>query len=150
MKVHLHIQNDQLETEIHIYAAEYNEAIEQLMKKIKTSAIDTIVGYSAVDMRILKPHEIYTIYSEEGRVFLQTDDDEFECKSKLYELEQRYETIFVRISKSTLVNISKISSIQSKMLSNPQLLLSNETSVSVSRNYFKPLKEKLGLGRDSE
>lgn len=150
MKVHLHIQQDQQETEVHIYTSEFNDTIEQLMKKINSTTNATLVGYSETDIHLLKPSEIYTIYTESGKVFLQTDEHEFECKSKLYEVEERFSTHFVRINKSMLVNLDKIASIQAKMLGNPQLVLSNESVVTVSRNYFKALKEKLGFGRDSE
>ena len=76
-------------------------------------------------------------------------EEEFEAKNKLYELEDRFSTSFIRVNKSMLVNLEKIVSIQSKVLGNPQIVLSNETTVPVSRNYFKLLKEALGLGRES-
>lgn len=148
MKIHLHIEKQQQETEVHIYAAEYNEMIEQLMKKINSASTENIVGYLNSDIHLLKPEEIFSIYTEDARVYLQTDEEEFECKSKLYELEERYGNKFVRANKSMLVNMDKIASIQSKVLGNPLLLLSNGCNVAVSRKYFKLLKEKLGLGRD--
>ena len=146
MKVHLHIENDRTEIEVHIHAPKFDETIEQLMKKINSSTIESIAGYSNGDIHLLKPHEIYSIFTESGKVFLQTDEEEFEAKNKLYELEERFHSSFIRVNKSMLVNIDKIVSIQSKVLGNPQIVLANETVVPVSRNYFKLLKEALGLG----
>lgn len=146
MKVHLHIENDRTEIEVHIHAPKFDETVEQLMKKINNSTPESIAGYSNGDIHLLKSREIYSIFTENGKVFLQTDEEEFEAKNKLYELEERFHSSFIRVNKSMLVNIDKIVSIQSKVLGNPQVVLANETVVPVSRNYFKLLKEALGLG----
>lgn len=34
MKVHLHIENDRTEIEVHIHAPKFDETVEQLMKKL--------------------------------------------------------------------------------------------------------------------
>lgn len=146
MKIHLQIDENQKEIEVHIHAAKYNEAVEQLMKKLKSTSSEKIAGYVNGDIHLLNPPEIYTIFSEEGKVYLQTNEEEFEAKNKLYELEERFHSSFIRVNKSMLVNIEKIVAIQSKVLGNPQIILANETTVPVSRNYFKLLKETLGLG----
>ncbi|MEK4699534.1 hypothetical protein MKX47_08040 [Solibacillus sp. FSL R7-0668] len=36
MKIHLHIENDLPQIEVHIHAPEYTEAVEQLMKKTQS------------------------------------------------------------------------------------------------------------------
>ncbi|MGN7476302.1 LytTR family DNA-binding domain-containing protein [Solibacillus silvestris] len=146
MKVHLHIENERHEIEVHIHAPKYDEAVEQLMKKLNGSLQDSIAGYLNGDIHLLKPQHIYSIFSEEGKVFLQTNEEEFEAKNKLYELEERLHSSFIRVNKSMLVNIEKIVAIKSKVLGNPQIVLANETTVPVSRNYFKLLKDALGLG----
>ncbi|WP_336045942.1 LytTR family DNA-binding domain-containing protein [Solibacillus ferritrahens] len=146
MKVHLHIENDCKEIEVHIHAPKFDETIEQLMRKINSSSPESIAGYSDGDIHLLKLSEIYSIFTENGKALLQTEEEEFEAKSKLYELEDRFQSSFIRVNKSMLVNIDKIVSIQAKVLGNPQVVLANETVFPVSRNYFKLLKEALGLG----
>lgn len=147
MKIHLTIESELQQIEVHIHAPEYNEAVEQLMKRLnQQSPSNHIAGYKDSDIHLLQVHEVYSIFSENGKVYLQTDDDEFEAKNKLYELEERFEQQFIRINKATLVNMKKIVAIQSKVLGNPQVVLANDATVSVSRNYFKSLKEALGLG----
>ena len=74
MKIHLHIENDCSEIEVHIHAPKYDEAIEQLMKRLKHSQQDSIVGYLHGDIHLLKPHEIYSIYTEDGKVYFQTEE----------------------------------------------------------------------------
>lgn len=147
MKIHLHIENDLQQIEVHIHAPEYTEAVEQLMKKLNQQTMPaTIAGYWEGDIHLLQIDEVLSIYSEQGKVFLQTDEGEFEARNRLYELEERFEQQFIRVNKATLVNLKKIISIQSKVLGNPQVVLANNSTIPVSRNYFKTLKEALGLG----
>lgn len=145
MKINLHIEADKKETEVHIYTAEFTPEIEQLMYMLKNSSQETLIGYKGTDIYVLKIDVIFSASIEETKVFLQTDEDEYECKLKLYELAEKYSNKLIRINKSTLVNIDKIHSLQSRLLNSPQLILTNEVSLSISRKYFPILKGKLGL-----
>lgn len=147
MKIHLHIEHQLMEVEVHVHAPEYNEQVAQLMKMLNQSTTnDTIAGYSNGDIHLIKMQDVYSIYSEQGKVFIQTDEQELEVKQKLYELEERFSAQLIRVNKATLVHFDKIASIQSKVLGNPQLTLENGVTIPVSRTYFKALKEAFGLG----
>lgn len=148
MKIHLSINRALQETEIHIHAKEYNEQIEKLMKQLQTTQSTMIDGYLQQEIHMLKISDIYTIYAEGAKVFLQTEEQEFESKRKLYELETQFTQDFARVSKSTLVNINKISSIQMGKIGFTQLLLDNGVLIHVSRKYLKELKHHLGIGRE--
>ncbi|MFY0743129.1 LytTR family DNA-binding domain-containing protein [Solibacillus silvestris] len=151
MKIHLHIEHQLMEVEVHVHAPEYNEQVAQLMKKLNQSTTnDTIAGYSNGDIHLIKMQDVYSIYSEQGKVFIQTDEHELEVKQKLYELEERFSSQLLRVNKATLVHFEKIASIQSKVLGNPQLTLENGVTIPISRNYFKALKEAFGLGGNSK
>ncbi|WP_042478942.1 LytTR family DNA-binding domain-containing protein [Bacillus ndiopicus] len=151
MKIQLTINSALEDTEIHIHAKEYNEQIEQLMKQLqgsqsgKTNVLD---GYLQQEIHLLKITDIFSIYAEGAKIYLQTDEQEFESKRKLYELEAQLVKDFVRVNKSTLVNVHKISSIQMGKIGTTQLLLENDTSIPVSRKYLKDLKRHLGIGKE--
>lgn len=149
MKIHLTINSALEENEIHIHAKEYNEQIERLMKQLQTSQTTMIDGYIQQEIHMLKISDIFSIYAEDAKVFLQTEEQEFESKRKLYELEAQFAKDFARVSKSTLVNIHKIASIQMGKLGTTELMLENDVTVHVSRKYLKELKRHLGIGRDS-
>lgn len=149
MKVQLTVHEQYKEIEVHVFTNAYTDEVEQLMKTLKSPKATIIDGYNATEIRMLKLEDIFTIYVEDGKVYFQTAEEEFESKRKLYELETLLESSFVKINKSTLVNLSKIVSIQMGIVSTPQLLLDNETTVHVSRKYFKLLKEKLMMGREN-
>lgn len=148
MKIHLNIGKQFEEIEVHINANEYNEEVEQLMKKLKTNDINVIAGYHNNDIHMLKVDDIFSIYAEGTKVFFQTDEEEYESKQRVYELEHLLQGDFVRITKSTLVNVSKISFIKMGALGSTLLFLENESSIPVSRTYIKELKKVLGIRRD--
>ncbi|MGE7952429.1 LytTR family DNA-binding domain-containing protein [Lysinibacillus xylanilyticus] len=149
MKIHLTINSELEETEVHIHAKEYTEQIERLMKQLQASQTTMLDGYFQQEIHMLKISDIYSIYAEGAKVFLQTEEQEFETKRKLYELEAQLAKDFARVSKSTLVNINKIASIQMGKIGTTVLILENDVSVHVSRKYLKELKRHLGIGRDS-
>lgn len=148
MKIQLMIDEKFQETEVHICAKQYDEQIERLMKQLQVVQPTVIDGYFQQEIHMLKIQDIYFIYAEGTKVYLQTTDHEFESKRKLYELEMILDHDFIRVSKSTLVNTDKIASIQMSRIGSTELLLDDESSVHVSRKYFKELKRRLGIGRD--
>lgn len=150
MKIHLHIDPDHEELEVHIYAPSYSEKVEQMMQLLKTERNETIPRYVEQHIHFIKIEDIYSIYTLDAKVYIQTEEDEYECKLKLYEVEENYGGKLVRVNKSTLVNIGHINSIHLKTLGNTEIILTNEVTVPVSRKYFKSLKEKLGLRRGAK
>ncbi|MET4559487.1 DNA-binding LytR/AlgR family response regulator [Lysinibacillus parviboronicapiens] len=146
MRIQINIEKQYDEIEVHIYANEYNVQIEQLMKQLKKNEVNVIDGYRDNEIHMLKTNEIYCIYAEGIKVFFQTEEEEFESKRRVYELEQLLGDKFVRVNKSTLVNLSKITSIQLGPLGSTQLFLENKISIVVSRNYLKKLKHAVGIG----
>lgn len=148
LKIYLTINDDLDDTEIHIHAKQYNEQIEQLMKLLQKPQTTIIDGYLQQEIHLIKITDIFSIYAEGAKIYIQTDDHEYEAKHKLYELEEKLAADFVRVNKSTLVNSSKIVSIQMGKIGTTQLLLENETTIPVSRSYLKGLKHHLGIGRE--
>ncbi|WP_431027208.1 LytTR family DNA-binding domain-containing protein [Lysinibacillus sp. LZ02] len=149
MKVQLTVHEQYKEIEVHVFTDAYTNEVEQLMKTLKSPKTSMVDGYNATEIRMLKLDDIFTIYVEDAKVYFQTAEEEFESKRKLYELEALLESSFVKVNKSTLVNLSKIVSIQIGIVSTPQLVLDNETTIHISRKYFKLLKEKLMMGREN-
>jgi len=151
LKIHLNINSALEETEVHIYAKEYNEQVERLMKQLQAAQANqsnVLDGYLQQEIHLLKITDIYSIYAEDSRVFLQTEEMEYESKRKLYELEAQLAKDFVRVNKSTLVNVNKITSIGMGKIGTTQLQLDNDVTIHVSRKYLKELKQHLGIGRD--
>lgn len=88
MKFHLHIDEAYKEPEVHIYAAAYTEAIEQLMKQQKAPSQAALIGYLNEDIHVLKVEDIYADVTEDGKMNLHTERDEYESKYNFYEMKK--------------------------------------------------------------
>lgn len=84
--------------------------------------------------------------SVDKKTFLYTQDDVLETPLRLYELEERLcGGSFFRASKSTIINISKISSLRPELSGKIEVTFCNTKKLYVSRQYVQELKGKLGL-----
>ncbi len=92
------------------------------------------------------PKDIYYFEAVDNKVFVYLEKDVYECKLKLYELEQRFaEMDFFRATKSTIVNLSRIKSLSPAFNGRFELLMKNEEKLIVSRQYVPGLKAKRGM-----
>jgi len=108
----------------------------------------TIVYYKENAEFYLPSSEMLFFETDGETVYAHTADDMFKVNYRLYELETMLPTDFLRISKSTIANTSKILSL-SKNLSPAVVVQFSNTHkhVYVSRFYFKNLKQKLSKRR---
>ena len=94
--------------------------------------------------RMLRRSEIFSAYSEGQKVMILTIDERFVVPQKLYELENELqEADFVRISKSEIVNIRKIKSLDLSITGTIRLVLKTGYETYVSRRNVAKIKEKL-------
>ena len=92
----------------------------------------------------VKKKEILFFETDSGKVSAHTDENMYCTEHKLYELEEKLPACFVRISKSCIVNIMKISSINRNITGASKITFSNtEKEVYCSRAYLKLLKDKI-------
>ena len=94
----------------------------------------------------LSPGEIYYIEAVDNRVYLYAQKEVYESRNRLYELEGELGPgDFFRISKSVIVNLSKIKSLTPAFSGRLEAVLKNGEKVIISRQYVARLKEVLGL-----
>ena len=88
--------------------------------------------------------DIFYIESVDGKAFLYTNERVYETSHRLYELEATLKAKhFLRISKSMLVNLRKIQSIQPAFNGRFTAVLRSGEKIIISRNYVKSLKTAL-------
>ena len=91
--------------------------------------------------------DLFYAESVDDRVFLYTAGDNYEIRMKLYELESALQgKNFLRVSKSMLVNLMKISSVRPALNGRFSALLKNGEEVIISRKYVPALKQILKGG----
>lgn len=94
---------------------------------------------------LCSPQSIYYIESVDKKTFLYTRNDCYECKLRLYELEEMLSHYFIRCSKAMIVNLRKVKSVKSEMGGRMNASLLNGESIIISRSYVKDVKGRLGL-----
>ncbi len=105
-------------------------------------------GISCTDSRgnkrMLNTGEIISVYAEGQKVMILSQNDTYTVSKKLYELEEELgERHFVRISKSELVSINKIHSLDLSLTGTIKIKMKNGYETFVSRRNVAKIKEKL-------
>lgn len=129
----------------------------------KTALVDRLIAaVQIIDRQImvlcegnLTPvdlEKILYIESVDKKCFVYTQEKVYESSYKLYELEGRLEAyMFVRISKSGIVNLKNIRSIKAWLNRKLLVTMENGEQLVVSRQYAGRIKELLGVlgGKDA-
>ena len=89
---------------------------------------------------------IFYIESENDKVFVYTSNRKFQCKKKLYELENELPDYFSRISKSAILNLRKVEHYSPQLNGVMKAVLNNQQVVYISRKYLREIRLKNGRG----
>lgn len=146
MKVKIEICPGLEEDEVTIRCGELNDAVLNL----QAYAADSGAGGRKLPLR-RGDTEYYVALSDilffetQGReIQAHTADKLFETGYKLYELEEQLPGYFMRISKSTIVNLEYIYSITRNLTASSVVeFAGSPKKVYVSRSYYKALIERL-------
>lgn len=146
MKIRLDIDSNITEDEIIIRAQDFNDEVRALYDTLnnRKDANNYLMLYDDKKEYLVHIKDIIFFETESDNVYAHTKNYAYLCKLRLYELEEQLPLTFTRISKSTIINVSQIYSIEKKF-SAASLVQFNEChkEVYVSRRYYKILKEKL-------
>lgn len=109
-------------------------------------AQDAFVAYDGNEIHRIRPSDIYYFESVDNKTFLYYKDAVLESKQKLYELEECLaNSDFLRVSKSVILNLSKIKSLSPALSGRLEALLDNGEKVIISRQYVSYLKKRLAI-----
>ena len=146
MKIKIELDNNLIEDEVIIKCSKIDSNIQKIQ-----STISDMVAQNK-QMSFLKDGKQY-YFSLDNVLFFETnnnlidshtENDVFQVKYKLYELEEILPSNFVRVSKSTILNINKIYSIDKNIVSSSIVqFYKTHKQVFVSRYYYKQLQEQL-------
>lgn len=145
LKISIEEINKELAEEIIIRCHEVDDEISEIVSKLKTEDL-LLLGYQNDKVHRIKLSDIYYFEAVDGKVFIYCNDNVFEVKQKLYELEELCkEKNCFRASKSTILNIAKISSVYPTISGRFEAVLDNGERAVISRQYVPVLKNMLGL-----
>ena len=94
---------------------------------------------------VLTPEEIYMIRTENEGVVVYNKDRRYISDKRLYEMEALPGNGFLRISKSTIINLRMIDYVEPAFNGMMMILLKNGGKDFISRKYLPQLKQYLGI-----
>lgn len=152
MKVRIEIEDDLLEEEVVIRCRQLDKRILHLQAAMQE--IDRSHRYLKLirgDTEYFIPqNKVLFFETEEKTVFVHTANHVYETPYRLYELEEMLPGYFMRISKSTIVNLNHIYSITRNLTASSIIEFSGSVKkVYVSRHYYKALIERMAEKRKS-
>lgn len=134
------------ETEVEVRFRERDREVDNLVRSINLSG-DALYGINEKgDTEMVYVSQILYIEAVDRDVFAYKASGVYRIRNTLYELEDDLrEKLFVRISKSTIVNIKAIRTIAPEDFRRIKLLLSNGEYLVVSRSYANGFKSAIGM-----
>jgi len=115
-----------------------------MLNALKTPS-SMLIGYMNSDIHRVSPSDIFYFEAVDKKTFIYCERDVYESKLKLYELEELAMNDFFKISKSVIVNLSKIKSLSPSLSGRVEAVLTNTERVIISRQYVSELKKALGI-----
>ena len=152
MKILTETDNKYKEIELHVCNNALTDEVRAIVGELHEIYDYNIPGTDEIgNKRLIRRAEILSAYSEGQRVIVLTGDGRYVVQKKLYELETELgDTNFIRISKSEIVNVRKIRSLDMSITGTIKLVLKTGYETYVSRRNVAKIKEKLTKVRSEE
>ena len=154
MNVNLFVSKDLEEPYAEIYTDALTDNLQKAMVLLEneTEEDEEGIGDNSIlavkkgsDIVLLDFEDIFMIRVEEKQTKVYTDDKDYLVKKPLYQIEENLDSNFVRVSKSTIVNLRKIKRVAPSLRGMMFIELKNGLKDNISRKYLSDFKEALDL-----
>lgn len=145
LKVKLNIDPSQEEAELIINAPNLTPEVKQLYQLLqeRQSNLEQIEAEKENVSYYLNLSDILFFETDSKVVMAHTKRNAYQVKYKLYELEDLLGGNFMRVAKSTILNLDKVYSV-TRSISNCQIKFEESyKTVYVSRHYYRDLRNRL-------
>jgi Response regulator of the LytR/AlgR family len=146
MKIRIEISEQNTEDEIVIRCHEITNQIQRIQDFIReqTSRIPNLTFYRDNQAYFFPLQDILFFETDSETVYAHTKKEVFRTKLRLYELEEILPHAFTRISKSTIINITHVFTVNRNLTSSSLIEFQNShKQVYASRRYYKPFMQRL-------
>lgn len=143
MKIIIETPQQNEEDEIIIRCKNPDSDLLELIYRLRDGR-NTVTGYSNKKIVQLPIKEIYYFEAVDNKVFAYCETQVYEVKEKLYQINYLN---FIRVSKSVVLDLSKIKSLAPLFNGKLEANLKNGEKVIISRQYVPDLKKSLGITR---
>ena len=145
MKVNIDISAEYKEPYAVIYTDKVTDEISRIADILGNNETPITALQNEEDIVVLQPKEIYMVRVEDGNTIIYGAKQKYRSRKRLYELADQLGKKFMQISKTTLVNLSYMDSIETGFSGTLLLKLKNGNKDYVSRKYLPEFKKYLGL-----
>ena len=145
MKVSVDISPEYKEPYAVIHTDKVTEEIQRMIDIFSVSEAPITALQNEEDIVVLQSKEIYMVRVEDGDTVIYGEKNKYRSRKRLYELGTQLGSQFMQISKTTLVNLSYMDSIEPGFSGTLLLKLRNGCKDYVSRTYLPAFKKYLGL-----
>lgn len=146
MKIKIEIDESAAEDEVIIRCRGLTKQVAAVQRAVRdvTNASEKILLYKGNTEYYVTLSKILFFETDENGISAHTRDEVYQTRYKPYELEDMLPGVFMRVSKSTILNTDQIYSIDRNLTASSVVaFLNTHKKVYVSRYYYKPLTQKL-------
>ena len=145
MKVSIDISTEYKEPFAVIHTDKVTDEVQRAVDLLGANETPVTAFRNEEDIVVLKPEEIYMVRVEEGDTIIYGAKTQYRSRRRLYALSSQLGSKFMQISKTTLINLSYMDSIEPGFSGTLLLKLRNGNKDYVSRKYLPEFKRYLGL-----
>ena len=153
MKVDLFISRDIEEPYAEIHSDSLTSNIQKAMDLLENDDIEIgeeesnsiLAVKKGSDIVLLDFEDIFMIRVEDKQTKVFTEDNDYLVKKPLYQIEDNLDSNFVRVSKTTIVNLRKIKRVAPSLRGMMFIELKNGLKDNISRKYLSDFKSALDL-----
>ncbi len=146
MKVNLFVSRDIEEPHADIHTNELTDNVTKAISILESDeSSDMVAVKKGSDIALLQMDEIFMFRVEDKQVKVYTENNEYLIKKPLYHVEETLSSDFVRISKTTIVNLKRIERVAPSLKGMMFIELKNGLKDNISRKYLPDFKQALDL-----
>lgn len=144
LRVELKISKDIKQTYAVIYSDALTDEITSAVMYLENTD-KIITGEDNGRIAVLKPSEIYMVRVENEHTVIYGKDKKFFSPKRLYQIENQLGKEFMKISKSTVINLNHIKCVEPSFKGMMSLVMKNGLTDWISRKYLPDFKKYLGI-----
>lgn len=146
MKVKIELQENTIEPYAVIYTETVTPEIAKIVEMLGNEKKEAFMVLEQDEkFVVVRPEELYMARYEQQKVVLYAEKQQYLTKNRLYEVEEQLGNQFMRISKTTLINLHQIESVEPSFSGTMYLKLKNGCKDYISRKYLPAFKKYLGI-----
>ena len=143
MKYKIVIDPD-FEDGITVHARERSEILDNI-EALLSGGCDDVFGYTGEEIVKLDVRNVECFTVEDGKVYALCDGVRYSVKERLYQLEERFASSFMKINQSCIVNERKIARFKSSIGGALMIVTKGGYTDYISRRQLKFVKERMGF-----